>query len=168
PLQGIDPYVNTQTSGFIRQPSWPVTFASQYPVVGATLGTSTAFGGAGVPNMPDGNQNRPPRINQFSAGFQREVTRNFVVEADYVANRGAWLGGPYGYMSQLSPSFYSSLGLYPYPGTAPAGMTSAQYAASFRPSGVNCVGGNDCDRALLSLPLSSPAVQAKFAAAGFA
>jgi len=34
---------------------------------------------------------RAPRIVQFSAGIQREIHRNLVVEASYVGNRGTWL-----------------------------------------------------------------------------
>jgi Carboxypeptidase regulatory-like domain/TonB dependent receptor len=37
---------------------------------------------------PDGG--RPARIMQWSIGLQREVTRDLVVEASYVGNRGAW------------------------------------------------------------------------------
>ena len=38
----------------------------------------------------DQNAGRPARQIQWSAGLQREVFRNLVVEASYVANRGAW------------------------------------------------------------------------------
>ena len=34
---------------------------------------------------------RPPRVNQWSIGVQRELTQNLVLEASYVGNRGAWL-----------------------------------------------------------------------------
>jgi len=34
---------------------------------------------------------RPPRVNQWSIGLQREITKDLVVEASYVGNRGAWL-----------------------------------------------------------------------------
>lgn len=37
---------------------------------------------------PDGG--RPSRVTQWSFGVQREATRNLVVEANYVGNRGAW------------------------------------------------------------------------------
>ena len=46
----------------------------------------------GNPNFyTDPNAGRPGRVLQWSAGFQREVVRNLVVEANYVGNRGAWL-----------------------------------------------------------------------------
>lgn len=38
----------------------------------------------------DPNGGRPSRILQWSVGLQREITKDLVVEANYVANRGAW------------------------------------------------------------------------------
>ena len=128
-------FVNILTPGAIIAPTWPVTNPNIYPVLGTT--------GHG-PSVPDGQQNRPPRINQFSAGIQREITRDFVLEAEYVGNRAVWLGGPLGFLSQISPAQYASLGLYPYPGTGPAGYN------------------NNADRILLSQPISSNAVIQKF------
>ncbi len=154
PLTGINPYVNDQTQGFIQQPVWPATNNSIYP----TLNTL-----APVPSMPDANQDRPPRINQWSAGFQREITRSFVIEAEYVANRAAWLGGSLGggTLNHVPASTYAQYGLYPYPGTGPAGY-------NFAPAGVACTPGNDCARAILSQPLSSTAVQQLLTTAGIA
>jgi hypothetical protein len=42
------------------------------------------------PGLVDANAGRPPRIAQWSIGLQREITRDLVVEASYVGNRGAW------------------------------------------------------------------------------
>jgi hypothetical protein len=42
----------------------------------------------------DQNGGRPARQVQWSVGLQREVFRNLVVEAAYVANRGAWWLSP--------------------------------------------------------------------------
>jgi len=42
------------------------------------------------PLFVDPNAARPARQYQWSVGLQREVTRNLVVEASYVANRGIW------------------------------------------------------------------------------
>jgi hypothetical protein len=147
---GINSFVNIETPGAILQPIWPVTDPSIYPALGTTTG---------APTMPDANQNRPPRLNQFSVGVQREFTRNFVVEASYVANRVAWLGGSLGFLSQISPATYAQYGLYPYPGTGPAGY-------NYAPAGISCVPGNDCDRALLGQAISSTAVIQKLKAAG--
>ena len=77
------------------------------------------------------------------------------MDGSYVANRGVWEpGGPLGYLSQISAATYAKYGLYPYPGTGPAGY-------NFSIPGNPCLPGNDCDRALLSLPLNNPAVVAK-------
>ena len=115
PLAGINPYVNIATPGSIVQPTWPVTDPNIYPPPG-TVGIP----GVSTPYVPDANENRPPRINQWSVGFQREITKDFIVEASYVANRAAWLpSGPLGFLSQISPQKYASYHLYPYPGTGP-------------------------------------------------
>ena len=45
------------------------------------------------PYYQDRNGGRPPRINQWNIGVQREVFTNLVVEAAYVGNRGVWLTG---------------------------------------------------------------------------
>src|SRR5581483_6578730 len=140
PLAGINSFVNIQTPGSIVQPAWPVTDPNRYPVLG------TVGGGAGtVPVMPDANQNRPPRINQWSVGIQREITRDFIVEASYVANRAVWINGagPLGFLSQISAEKYAKYGLYPYPGTGPAGYN------------------NDADRALLLRPINSVEVRSR-------
>ena len=42
------------------------------------------------PLFVDPNAARPARQYQWSLGFQRELNRNLVVEASYVANRGVW------------------------------------------------------------------------------
>jgi hypothetical protein len=161
PLSGINSFVNIETPGAIVAPSWPVTDPNRYPVIG------TVGGAAGtVPVMPDANQNRPPRINQWSVGLQREVSRNFIVEASYVANRGVWEqgaafggSGPLGFLSQISPARFAQFGLYPYPGTGPAGY-------AYKPTGLTCVAGNDCDRALLSQSINSTAVVQKLNSIG--
>jgi hypothetical protein len=135
-------FVNDNAPGFIQTPTWPVTNPFQYPNPGATSPT---------PVVPDGQQNRPPRINQYSAGIQREITRSFIMEASYVGNHAAWLqpfGGSLGRLSQLSPQFLATYGLYPIPGTGPAGYN------------------NENARALLADPISSSAVTQFLASQG--
>jgi hypothetical protein len=150
---GINSFVNETTPGFIAQPAWPVTNPNQYPAVAGTIGTA--------PTWPDQQENRPPRVSQWSAGFQREITRSFVMEASYVANRAAWLSGFLGggTINHIPASAYAALGLYPYPGTGPAGY-------NFAPAGLSCQAGNDCARAILSQSLSSTAVQQLLSANG--
>jgi hypothetical protein len=43
-----------------------------------------------APQAQDQNAGRPARQIQWSVGIQREIVRNLIVEASYVANRGAW------------------------------------------------------------------------------
>lgn len=84
------------------------------------------------PYVPEANENRPPRINQFSFGVQQEVTKDLIVKAYYVGNRAVWLGsGPLGSLdgtgvnssgsAQISAQQYAAFGFYPYPETGPAG-----------------------------------------------
>ena len=110
PLSGINSFVNIQTPGSIVQPSWPVTDPNRFP----TAGTVT-----GAPVYPDPNNLRPPRVSQWSLGIQRQLTKDLLVEAAYVGNRGVWelgsafaVNGPLAFLSQISPAQYASLGLY--------------------------------------------------------
>ncbi|HEY6340812.1 MAG TPA: TonB-dependent receptor [Bryobacteraceae bacterium] len=68
---------------------WP-DFTPHYPVPAAP--------GIIPPSSPfisiARNTGRLPRTFQWSVGFQRELTRNLVVDAAYVGNRGAWWEGP--------------------------------------------------------------------------
>jgi hypothetical protein len=41
----------------------------------------------------DQNAGRPSRTYQWNFSLQREITRNFVIEASYVGNRGFWQAG---------------------------------------------------------------------------
>ena len=154
PLSGINPYVNIATPGSIVQPTWPVTNPYVYPPPG-TVGIP----GVSDPYVPDRNENRPPRINQFSFGIQQELTKDLIVEASYVGNRAVWLGsGPLGSVdgtgvnssgsAQISAQQYAAFGFYPYPGTGPAGTN------------------NYADYLLTTQPLNSSAVQAKLATVG--
>src|SRR6185295_8089352 len=124
-----------------------------YPVLGTTGGVPTGF-------MADGNQNRPPRANQFSFGIQREITPSFVMEASYVGNRVAWLSGGLGALSQTSPQQYAAFGLFPYPGTGPCSTGGGVCASSTY--------NNNNDRVLLATPISSNNVIQNAAAHGIA
>ena len=139
-------FVNDQTNGFLPMPVWPVTDPNRYPTAGTTTG---------APFMADRNENRPPRINQWSIGLQREITRNFTIEASYVANRAAWLTGgggvgPLGYLSELSPARYAQYGLFPYPGTGPCATGGGVCQSSTY--------NNNGDRVLLTQSISSSTV----------
>jgi hypothetical protein len=64
---------------------WP----SEDPARGQTPGSIVA-----APTLLDRNAGRPMRQWQWNITVQREITRNFVVEAAYVANRVNWLSAP--------------------------------------------------------------------------
>jgi hypothetical protein len=154
---GINAFVNINTPNAVLQPVWPVTNPYVYPAPGVAIGAT-----GNIPFAPDRNFNRPPRQNQWSIGVQREVTRNLLIEAAYVANRDVWLNGSTatasnpqdgspGFLSQLSPAVFAKFALYPYPGTGPAGYTLPQ---------------NYADYQLLTQPINSTAVISRMQAAG--
>lgn len=122
---GINAYVDVTSAGAIPQPQWPNFSPGQTPLPGQITGF-TGF------TSLDRNAARPPRQDQWSIGVSREFTRDFVVEASYVANRGVWWNGPLGYINQVSPAAFAAFGLNPYT--------------------------NPSDNLLLSSPISSPAV----------
>jgi len=66
-----------------QQIVWP-NFSPGYFPVNALVGTGPA-------SVVDQNSGRPSRQYQWSIGLQREVTKDLVVEASYVANRQIWL-----------------------------------------------------------------------------
>src|SRR5262249_39648877 len=63
-------------------PVWPAFDAANNAAPGAVVGP---------PVYIDPNAARPSRQYQWSIGVQRELGRNLVVEATYVANRVVWL-----------------------------------------------------------------------------
>jgi len=65
----------------IVKPIWP----NFEPNAGQPVGQVVT-----APTFLDPNAGRPARQYQWSIGLQREITRNLVVEATYVANRGVW------------------------------------------------------------------------------
>jgi hypothetical protein len=60
---------------------WP-TFN---PAAGQTVGTVAI-----APTYLDPNAGHPARLLQYNVTLQREISRNLVVEAGYVGNRGVW------------------------------------------------------------------------------
>jgi Carboxypeptidase regulatory-like domain/TonB dependent receptor-like, beta-barrel len=62
-------------------PVWPSFVANVNHAVGSVIT---------MPTYLDPNAGRPARLLQWNIGLQREITRNLVVEASYVGNRGVW------------------------------------------------------------------------------
>jgi len=125
---GTNAFTNVNSPNFLPQPTWPNFNPGQSPLPGQITGF-TGF------TSIDPNAARPPRQNQWSVGFEREITRDFVIDAAYVGNRGVWWPGPLGLLNQPTPQTFAAFGLNPY--TVPT------------------------DNLLLSSPLSSPAVIAR-------
>ncbi len=63
-------------------------------------------------NFFDPGAGRPPRQNQWSIGIQREITKDLVVEASYVGNRGVWWQAPSLLdINAITPSILAAHGL---------------------------------------------------------
>jgi hypothetical protein len=99
-----------QAQNFTLADGVPASFNPVFPnlspgALPALPGTVSAS-----PSYIDPNLGRPARQLQWSIGVQRELTRNLVVEASYVANRGVWwaAGGlaPVNVMSEERLRFY--------------------------------------------------------------
>jgi hypothetical protein len=125
---GINAFADLSNASVLPRPVWPNFDPAQTPLPGQIVGF------AGLTSL-DRNAARPPRQNQWSIGIQREIARDFVMEASYVANRGVWWTGPLGYLNQVSPQAFAAVGLNPYT--------------------------NPADNLLLSSALNSPAVVAR-------
>ncbi len=113
---------------------WP-NFSPQYPVPAApgVIPPSSPF----VSISP--NTGRLPRTFQWSLGFQRQLTRDIVVDAAYVGNRGAWWASPL-----LGGTNYNAL--------TPESLKS-QYGLDVT---------NRADTTLLNSQINSPNVIARF------
>ncbi|HYK59378.1 MAG TPA: carboxypeptidase-like regulatory domain-containing protein [Bryobacteraceae bacterium] len=115
---GVSAYLPLDVPGTIPQPVWPNYSTSQTPLPGSIT--------SGFLSYLDPGASRPPRQNQWSIGFQREITQNTVIEAAYVGNRGVWWSGgtatapvgPLGYLNQVSPGVFAAYGLSPYTNAA--------------------------------------------------
>lgn len=75
-----DPSMTLRT-GIPFTPVWPDLRAGLFPAPGTITG---------APQAVDQNYGRPARMVQWSVGVQREIVRDLVIEASYVANRGVW------------------------------------------------------------------------------
>jgi hypothetical protein len=103
PTFALEAMTLSQGSGIPVHPVWPDFRAGVLPVPGAV---------GGNPPYVDQNNGRPARQWQWSAGLQREVFRDLVLEASYVANRGVWWRtGSLTNVNALTPELLSSYGL---------------------------------------------------------
>ncbi|MDE3195763.1 MAG: TonB-dependent receptor [Acidobacteriota bacterium] len=107
----------------------------------ASLGPGLYSNPSGVPSSApfyiDPNAGRAPRIMQWSLGFQREVARNLVLEANFVGNTGVWLNNATfdGGLNTINPATFANYGIDP---TTTAGQTIlGGSVASARKAGYN-------------------------------
>ncbi len=112
-------------------PAWPNLNPGQYNA--AVNGVISPI--ASPANLIDPNAGRPPRMYQWSAGFQREIMRDLAVEVSYIGNRGIWWQAP-------GKVNYNALSL-----------------SALAADGINI--NSPTDVALLSMPISSAAVVAR-------
>jgi hypothetical protein len=115
---GTNAFANVSTAGTLPQPVWPNLSPSQSPLPGQITG----FTGL---SLVDPHASRPPRQDQWSIGMQREISKDFVLEASYVGNVGVWwstTGSGYGRLNQVSPETFKQFGLDPYNNALDAGL----------------------------------------------
>ena len=90
------------------QVAWPNFNASHFPVV-PIAGTPGSAPGSWI----DPHAGYPSKSYQWSIGVQREITRDLVVNAAYVGNRGVWLpsSGAVNYNANTPQALLSADGL---------------------------------------------------------
>jgi hypothetical protein len=111
------------SQGIPLHPIWPDLRANLFPTPGTT---------SGAPSVVDQNYGRPARMYQWNIGLQREISKDLVVEASYVGNRGVW---------------WRTASLLDYNALTPQGLLS-QYGLDW---------SNPADRAILAAQLNSAA-----------
>jgi hypothetical protein len=85
---------------------WPNPSAGAYPNPNFPASLN------GMTSVVDQNAGRPARQIQWSAGFQREILRDLVLDVAYVGNRGAWwLSSILDNYNALTPQILSAAGL---------------------------------------------------------
>ena len=86
-----------------QQIAWPNFNPGYYPLPGTLTPP---------PFVIDQNAGRPARQYMWSAGLQREVVRNLVIDVAYVGNRGIWWNAPTQVnYNALTPERLASFGL---------------------------------------------------------
>ena len=131
-LQGGNAYAPGNPFGNVPV-VWPNLDQNKFPTFNNGIGAPAA------PAIFLDPHNRPGRIFTWSIGIQREVMRNLVAEVSYVGNRGNYFPAP-------------NLGQIASNSVTPSQLLS-QYGLNIN---------NPADAALLTTPISSSAVQARF------
>ena len=87
----------------------PANLVPVFPNLAANAGQGVGAV-VGAPSYLDPNSDRPARQVQYSVSVQREVNRDFVIEASYVGTRGVWW--PAAALSALNALSVSDLARY--------------------------------------------------------
>jgi hypothetical protein len=110
------------SQGIPFSPVWPDLRPGLFPNPGTRTGS---------PNVVDANYGRPARMAQWNVGLQREILRDLVVEASYVANRGAWWrNGNLIQPNAITPELLASYGLDWYKSDADRTLLTRQVSSS--------------------------------------
>ncbi len=149
----------TQLSGGNPLPGIRFPSYDQYPFPISTTGCGLSGNiGCTPPTEPFITipaTSRLPRVFEWSIGFQQEIMPNLVVDASYVGNRGAWFTAPLldtQSFNGLTPQRLSNLTTE---GPGGAGVYGTTQNMNF---------ANPADFSLLSQPINSAAVIARFPA----
>jgi hypothetical protein len=108
----------------------------------ASLAPGLYSNAAGTPSSApffiDPNAGRAPRILQWSFGLQRQVTKDIVVESNFVGNRGAWLNNSTfdGGLNTVNPSTFAKYGIDPTTAAGQATLAATLGSAAGKASGV--------------------------------
>jgi hypothetical protein len=123
----------TLSQGLVYNPS-ALTTASLGPgLYSAANGTPSS-----APFYIDKNAGRAARILQWSIGGERQITRDLVVDANFVGNRGAWenssslLGG----LNTPNPATFAQYGINPMTAAGQATLAATMGSALGKESGV--------------------------------
>ena len=109
------------TTGLFKD-GMPSSVRAVWPSFNANVGQGVGTV-IGMPSLLDQNAGRPARLSQWNIGVQREVNRNLVVEANYVANRGAWwTANGLGTLNALNQDKLRSLGFNDFTSSTEAGL----------------------------------------------
>jgi hypothetical protein len=118
-----------QTVGALQN-GVPSNVSIQWPSFSASAGQAA---GAVVapPTLLDPNAGRPMRLLQWNVTLQREITRNIVVKAGYVGNRGVWeeAGTSLAPQNALSQATLRSFGFNDFTSSAQSALLTTPIAS---------------------------------------
>ncbi|MEP7352879.1 MAG: TonB-dependent receptor, partial [Acidobacteriota bacterium] len=116
-----------QITGLFKN-GMPAEVVAVWPVFNSGVGQPVG-GVIGMPALLDRNAGRPARLLQWNVALQREITRNLVVEASYVANVGVWWSASaLAPLNQLSQGRLQALGFTNFTSATEASLLTTTIA----------------------------------------